>query len=437
MVYLMHATSDNKLLAKLPYAATFENFSQAFLARFVKPSDSAKARAELPYLKQTDSVEAFASHFRNVNSRISVDSPTDTITLATYFVCGLKTKLAKTFAVHCSLATMQELDSVSAAEEMEAQLNLAAKQDPPSLAALSHADGRNTPQRGGHGAARKPRGGTGGARGPYSWLGGSGSRAGRGNNGRGRTNQISDSRSAPAAPAQGANSLPLSDRSTNAVGKNASGGTFKAAVGCGHCHITGHSIHDCRKLKALLNMPKKQGVSFSSVAYFSAYPVHTADARLSSSSPAAHAGTDNVGLMSDILADIGTPMTCNAMPDPEAVNTGFALDPRGHVNALSRKGPKLMFNAELAVSGDHMAARALVPTGATHCYVSQKFIQKTTLPICQQHTWLSLANGTKAVSSGMAVLPRVLLSALSFPCLITSISFLVKTGVKHLIMGSV
>ena len=64
-----------------------------------------------------------------------------------------------------------------------------------------------------------------------------------------------------------------------------------------------------------------------------------------------------------------------------------------------------MFNAELAVSGDHVPARELVDTGATHCYVSEKFIQKTTLPLRQQHTWLSLANGTKAVSSGMAVLP--------------------------------
>ena len=61
-------------------------FSQAFLARFVKPSDSAKARAEILHLKQADSVESFASHFRSVNSRISVGSPIDTTTfnLASY-----------------------------------------------------------------------------------------------------------------------------------------------------------------------------------------------------------------------------------------------------------------------------------------------------------------------------------------------------------------
>ena len=36
----------------LSAASTFEMFSQAFLARFVKPSDSAKARAEIPHLSQ-------------------------------------------------------------------------------------------------------------------------------------------------------------------------------------------------------------------------------------------------------------------------------------------------------------------------------------------------------------------------------------------------
>ena len=91
--------------SKTLYAAsTFEMFSQAFLARFVKPSDSAKARAEIPHLKQIDSVESFASHFRNVNSRISLGSPIDTTTLPGYFVHGLKTKLANALAAHCSLA---------------------------------------------------------------------------------------------------------------------------------------------------------------------------------------------------------------------------------------------------------------------------------------------------------------------------------------------
>ena len=112
-------------------------FSQAFLARFVKPSDSAKARAEILHLKHIESVESFALHFRNVHSCITVGSPIDTNTLAGQFVCGLKSKLATALAAHCSLATMQELDAViSAAEEMEVKLKLAAKQDQPSLTAV-------------------------------------------------------------------------------------------------------------------------------------------------------------------------------------------------------------------------------------------------------------------------------------------------------------
>ena len=58
-------------------------------------------RAEIPHLMQVDSVESFASHFRSVNSCISVGSPIDTTTLASYFVRGLKSKLAS--ALHIVL----------------------------------------------------------------------------------------------------------------------------------------------------------------------------------------------------------------------------------------------------------------------------------------------------------------------------------------------
>ena len=88
-------------------------------------------------------------------------------------------------------------------------------------------------------------------------------------------------------------------------------------------------------------------------------------------------------------------MPCNAMPDPAAVNTDFARDPMGYVNALSSGGPKMMFDAELAVKGDTIPAKTLVDTGATHCYVFEKYIRKTTLPIRQQNTWLSLADGSE------------------------------------------
>ena len=80
-------------------------FSQAFLAHFVKPSDSAKARAEISHLKQIDSVESFAPHFRNVNSRISVGSPTDVATCGhwqTTLSMVSKAKLATALPGHFS-----------------------------------------------------------------------------------------------------------------------------------------------------------------------------------------------------------------------------------------------------------------------------------------------------------------------------------------------
>ena len=229
--------------------------------------------------------------------------------------------------------------------------------------------------------------------------------AGRGNNGRGHFYHYSNTRPAAASPAQGANSEPLGDRTVNHVGRTAGAKSYHAANKCGFCKSIGHSIHNCRKLERLkAQTPQPQGVSFSTDAYLSACAVHEADTCLFSSSPAARAGT-NMFDMSTILAGIGPPVPCNAMPDPAAVNTDFARDPMGYVNALSSNGPKMMFNAELAVKGDTIPAKALVDTGATHCYVSEKYIRKTTLPIRQQQTWLSLADGSKAISLGKAVLP--------------------------------
>ena len=166
--------------------------------------------------------------------------------------------------------------------------------------------------------------------------------------------------------------------------------------------------------------------------------MHEADACRSSSNPATPAGTDAFDL-SNVLAGKSPPVPCITMPDPAAVNTGFPRHPLGYVNALRSKAPKMTLNAELAVKGECNPARAPVNTGAMHCYVSEKFIRKTALPMRQQHTWLSLASGSNVISLGKAVLPvdihtRVLLSVLSFSCLITLISFVVKTGVKQLLV---
>lgn len=64
----------------------------------------------------------------------------------------------------------------------------------------------------------------------------------------------------------------------------------------------------------------------------------------------------------------------------------------------------MMFNAELAVSGGHLPARALMDTGATHCYCVSSRSCETNLQVREQDSWLSLANGMKAMSKGKAVL---------------------------------
>ena len=76
--------------AVLPPDASFNAFKKAFLKRFVKPSDSAKARRKIALLQQGDSsVEAHIDTFLSTNMRITVSSPTDKTTLAGYFVAGL------------------------------------------------------------------------------------------------------------------------------------------------------------------------------------------------------------------------------------------------------------------------------------------------------------------------------------------------------------
>jgi len=142
----------------MPSTATFADFKKVFLARFVKPSDSAAARLEIPKLKQTDSVEAYVAEFNAVNARIQFGTPIDTSTLAGYFMQGLKTKIAKSIAQTEPIEVTHDLVKLmSAVEGMEAKLNLADKQAQPSLAAMHHAGGRCTPQRGGHAQARMAR----------------------------------------------------------------------------------------------------------------------------------------------------------------------------------------------------------------------------------------------------------------------------------------
>ncbi|DBA79294.1 TPA: hypothetical protein ACH3X2_007814 [Trebouxia sp. C0005] len=151
--------------ALMPITPTLDDFAKAFLVRYVKPSDSVAARKEISNLKQLDSIELYASRFRNVNNRITVGSPIDTITLATYFINGLEPKVSKALATNTSLDTLHDLElAIAASEEMEARLNLADKQAP-AVAGLGHTQGRVAPHRGGFAPARPVRNNTPYARG--------------------------------------------------------------------------------------------------------------------------------------------------------------------------------------------------------------------------------------------------------------------------------
>ena len=137
----------------MPASPTFADFSTAFLACYVKPSNSAAARNEIPYLRQTELVEAFSSHFRLVKSHITVGTPIDTPTLANYFVQGLNRRVSKPLAAHYSIDVKSDLELViPTAEEMEAKLNLAEKQAHPSVAAINNSPERFTSKRGRQGA---------------------------------------------------------------------------------------------------------------------------------------------------------------------------------------------------------------------------------------------------------------------------------------------
>ncbi|DBA97331.1 TPA: hypothetical protein ACH3X1_015069 [Trebouxia sp. C0004] len=113
----------------MPPNADFEKFSTAFLKRFVKPADSAKARRELPLLKQEgQSVETYAAKFNNMNNRITEGTAIDSTTLAVYFQQGLTRRISTALVNSQSIATMQNLALVmAAAEEIESKLGLSAK----------------------------------------------------------------------------------------------------------------------------------------------------------------------------------------------------------------------------------------------------------------------------------------------------------------------
>ena len=105
-------------------------FKSAFLKRFVKPSDSLKARVALQACTQDElSVEAFASKFKGIASRIVVGNPVDKTTQATWFLRGLNGRIMNSLQSSVDHTVMMDVDLViAAAVNIEANLDVAAKQ---------------------------------------------------------------------------------------------------------------------------------------------------------------------------------------------------------------------------------------------------------------------------------------------------------------------
>lgn len=154
----------------MPLDAPFSLFKQAFLARFVKPSDSAHARTEIALLKQGDlPVEAYSATFMSTHLRIIVGSPIDTSPLAGYFVADLNRKVANALTASTDIAAMHDLTMViKDAVDMEAKLDLAARQVPAANAFYAWASG--------HGPQRSSGGQDANSVGPYPSRGGFGGR---------------------------------------------------------------------------------------------------------------------------------------------------------------------------------------------------------------------------------------------------------------------
>lgn len=64
----------------------------------------------------------------------------------------------------------------------------------------------------------------------------------------------------------------------------------------------------------------------------------------------------------------------------------------------------MMFHGMIAVNHGKIPVRALADTGASHCYVSQSFVEKAGIPVRPLSNWLKLANGSNAVSNGTCTL---------------------------------
>ena len=340
--------------------ADFEQNSTAFLKRFVKPADSAKARRELPLLKQEGRlVETYAAKFNNMNNRITEGTAIDSTTLAVYFQQGLSRRISSALVNSQSIATMQNLALVmTAAEEMESKLELSVKQAQVEVPAPGNPNtnkrGRFNNRGGGnanpsfHNISTNNRGG---GRGPFN--------AGQGNVARGRGTRVRGG---------GRGWGPPPGHTSQAVRQP----VYDAHAHCVTCNAIGHSEWLCPTVNREVK-PASASYAEYAVAAITDMPLPGPP---NLAHQYAHQCVSNCDDSYAALHSIGaTSIPLGVMPDPADVNPDPAAT-SGAINVLSPHGLTMMFQGMVSVKEGLLPVRTLADTGASHCYVSQAYVKK-------------------------------------------------------------
>ncbi|DBA96685.1 TPA: hypothetical protein ACH3X1_015536 [Trebouxia sp. C0004] len=98
---------------QLGTVVSFLQFKVAFLAKFVEASDSLTARIDLEACKQDGlSIEAYASKFKSISSRIMVGCQVDRTTQAQWFLKGMNGKVVNKLQGTVDHSVLMDIDSL-------------------------------------------------------------------------------------------------------------------------------------------------------------------------------------------------------------------------------------------------------------------------------------------------------------------------------------
>ena len=111
------------------------------------------------------------------------------------------------------------------------------------------------------------------------------------------------------------------------------------------------------------------------------------------------------------MADIGTPVEFNVIPDPHEVNaakvkqlgTWHFYDAQGNTSALGSNSLIMMFLGLFAANNAPLSVKILADFEATHSMVSA---DEMNLVVQQQQNWLTMPSGASVVSTGSVVISK-------------------------------